>query len=434
MKKLFIVLIAVSLLHDVCVSQDFWQETYNFGSNTGPRDFVTDSEGRIYAEFFSSTTLIVSTNDGLTWTVLDSYLPPVSISEHCNYSFFCKNDILFTHINSGSWSGDLDIGHGIFRSYDHGITWENVSEGLGADTNIVEMYLAPNGNILAYYEYYGDGKIYTSTDNGDNWTMTLDMGTYYKNALWVAPSNDIYVSYGSSFLYKSSDNGVTWVLESNSYECMASDDLLTTSTGLLIGQYGTVDDPGFVKSSDNGLTWTTCTCDGLTDQVSSLCITEGDTIFANIGHYGNPYTFLYSTDLAESWDSLDMSGITEIDHQSFTTIITPNGHLLTSIYFDGIYRSGEKVSSTSSGIQDNNNNLSNVSIYPNPASDYITIEGENIQRVEVFDMTGKKVAAEDYSYVSVAKINTLNLLDGVYCLRVSVKNNILIRNLIINKK
>ena len=133
MKKLFIVLIAVSLLHEVCVSQDFWQETFNFGSSTGPFDFVQDSDGRIYAEYHSSITLLRSTNEGLTWTALDSYLPAVPIYEHCTYSYFCKNDILFTHIHSGSYSGYINIGHGIYRSNDHGTTWEKVVEGLEID-------------------------------------------------------------------------------------------------------------------------------------------------------------------------------------------------------------------------------------------------------------------------------------------------------------
>jgi len=435
MKKLFIVLIAVSLLYDVCVSQDFWQETFNFGSSTGPFDFVQDSDGRIYAEYHSSITLLRSTNEGLTWTALDSYLPAVPIYEHCTYSYFCKNDILFTHIHSGSYSGYINIGHGIYRSNDHGTTWEKVVEGLGADTNIVEMYLAPNGNILAYHEYYGDGKIYTSTDNGNSWTLTYNLGNS-KDAIWVNPANEILLSYGANLLYKSTDNGITWNYVNNSFTYAIKDEMLKISDGALINNTslsaGTDIWYNNYKSNDNGYTWVDCADNDLDSiRIITQCITAGDTIYC--GTFENEITkyIYFSVDEAETWDTVDLSGINYIN-SIYEITITKSGYLLASVYFDGIYRSVEKVSSPSSGIQDNND-IGNLSIYPNPASDFITIEGVNIQRVEVIDMTGKKVAVEDYSDVSVAKINTLSLPNGVYCLRVSTNEGWGIKRVIINK-
>ena len=52
---------------------------------------------------------------------------------------------------------------------------------------------------------------------------------------------------------------------------------------------------------------------------------------------------------------------------------------------------------------------SDIKVYPNPASEKITIEGESISKVEVYDMLGRKVLEK--SFTGQSKKNELNLND-----------------------
>lgn len=71
---------------------------------------------------------------------------------------------------------------------------------------------------------------------------------------------------------------------------------------------------------------------------------------------------------------------------------------------------------------------SQVSIYPNPASEKIFIKGEKVSDVEIYSMDGRKqnvVLNNDQS------VNVSHLTKGVYVVKLKIKNEIIIRKLII---
>jgi hypothetical protein len=55
----------------------------------------------------------------------------------------------------------------------------------------------------------------------------------------------------------------------------------------------------------------------------------------------------------------------------------------------------------------------NLSIYPNPVTDYLTISGQNIKSVKVFNMIGQLVTSDTYS-TSDNKLDVSNLKNGIY--------------------
>lgn len=68
-----------------------------------------------------------------------------------------------------------------------------------------------------------------------------------------------------------------------------------------------------------------------------------------------------------------------------------------------------------------NSNMKNseLSIYPNPAKDFVSISSKNeIKSVEIFDLQGKKLGSSNQS-----KVNVSNLSTGVYMMTVTDKNN-----------
>jgi PKD repeat protein len=68
--------------------------------------------------------------------------------------------------------------------------------------------------------------------------------------------------------------------------------------------------------------------------------------------------------------------------------------------------------------------VTTVSVYPNPANTYITIEADyEIAKVAVYDVTGKKVVAQNTAQGSLAhKVNVSTLSNGIYVITVSYEN------------
>ena len=84
-----------------------------------------------------------------------------------------------------------------------------------------------------------------------------------------------------------------------------------------------------------------------------------------------------------------------------------------------------KTGSVSVGINDV---VSNLSIYPNPVKDVLTIEG-NYTSVDIIDVSGKLVLSSE----STKNINVKSLADGVYMLNIKTENGIAVKKITITK-
>lgn len=68
-------------------------------------------------------------------------------------------------------------------------------------------------------------------------------------------------------------------------------------------------------------------------------------------------------------------------------------------------------------------------VYPNPANNYIVVEGEDIIEVEIFDMMGRKVLTQNVQESSVINVNDFS--QGLYLIRtIDVNNNIGVRKFV----
>lgn len=394
-------------------AQNFWSKK----STESPNQFQQDNNGIIYGTFGQSKNMIYSENDGVTWVNISANLPYTNPINYCTYNALCKNGILFTYTSSLN-----NKGTGIYKSLDKGSTWIKTSTGLGPDTNVVKMYLLSNGNILAYTKdaSYNE-KIFLSTDNGANWTLSHSLGGNSKKALWVNSSNEVYLYYGYT-LVKSTNYGVTWNVVNSSFDNYLSDDIFKTSSGNLICNTRTTlsgNKLNFYKSVDGGLTWTDCTDSGLDNyQANTQCITSGDTIYTGTWWSTGTKSIHYSADFAETWDTVPQSGISNISTIN-NLVITKNGYLLNSVYLNGIYRSSLPVSVVSSGISNNLPKDIGVIIYPNPGSDKIRVEGNNIQKIEIIDINGRLIVLKDVKNNNSTIIDVSNLSKGLYSVKVT---------------
>ncbi|MDR1725135.1 MAG: T9SS type A sorting domain-containing protein [Bacteroidales bacterium] len=70
--------------------------------------------------------------------------------------------------------------------------------------------------------------------------------------------------------------------------------------------------------------------------------------------------------------------------------------------------------------------ITNISLYPNPAKDVINIEGEKINSIEVVDLLGKVVYQGKETAIDVS-----NLARGNYFVRVQTENGTITKKVIV---
>lgn len=136
------------------------------------------------------------------------------------------------------------------------------------------------------------------------------------------------------------------------------------------------------------------------------------------------YTFTWFKNLDQKLDikteNLNFNNVESTDFATYTAEAYSYSILDNSVLFDlSLFREpitlGDALATL--GTMD----LKNISIYPNPASDHINIVSINhqIQKVAIFDLTGKQMISD-----TKEKINVSKLPSGVYVLSVKTKEGI----------
>lgn len=79
-------------------------------------------------------------------------------------------------------------------------------------------------------------------------------------------------------------------------------------------------------------------------------------------------------------------------------------------------------------VEDN----SYISIYPNPTSNYLNIQGNELSEIKIFDINGKLIENRKLNNVNTAKIDCSNIEQGIYFISITdSKSNIINKKLII---
>lgn len=85
------------------------------------------------------------------------------------------------------------------------------------------------------------------------------------------------------------------------------------------------------------------------------------------------------------------------------------------------------------GVSNHGFNADNMRIYPNPASDYITITGDNtiISNIEIVDNAGKTVLKESNLNKKETKLDLTSLKSGVYYIRALTSKGVVTEKLVV---
>jgi photosystem II stability/assembly factor-like uncharacterized protein len=361
-------------------------------------------------------------------------------------------DVFFISESQGWIVGDQST---ILTSLDGGTTWTPQATTIGSTTLTSVFFTSPTKGWIVG----SDETLLTTNDGGNNWTVvtnTLGNQNLYHDILFTSPDTGyIAGTFGATgYIKRTYDGGLTWQT-ANVSKGMDAMHFTSNLKGWACGSRGLI-----VATTDGGVTWTEQTTAGANQTFNLYGIfmvsdTEGWAC-------GNPTTFLYTTDGGTTWASKaagtnagktdvhfinsqvgynittsSLGGSTPIRSTTDggTTWVTDTLWLPTlyKMYFYNdtlawaVGESGKVVRFGTPNVPLAAKNIapdSNISIYPNPTNNYLTINAnQNIVKAEIYNVNGK---LETTTTGNINTINTGTLPSGFYIIKLTGQSGNLI--------
>ena len=257
---------------------DLWQQLTHFQHEWGISG-VTIIDDRLYIGRYSQESVFVSTDNGKSWTQIDSGLTarggPRLFASGTTLFAQMRRHVFRLEAGENSWteliikdpwkkkavesditkfvvSGEMvyaaTADGNLFRSTDMGGWWESIKHPMMHD---LDGKLAALGNTVCYIGSGStDGRVFRSTDAGNSWTMynsnltnqeILSITALSEKTLYVGTDNGVFCSR---------DGGESWTETNTGIINTHIEDLVFFRNAL----YATTDD-GIVKSADDGNSW-----------------------------------------------------------------------------------------------------------------------------------------------------------------------------------
>jgi photosystem II stability/assembly factor-like uncharacterized protein len=292
--------------------------------------------------------------------------------------------------------------------------------------------------------YYGTQRVYRTTNGAGNWTVIspdLSNGPHSGNLAYgtvtsidVSPldSNLIYAGTDDGNVWVTQDSGINWTLVSDTLPNLwvtkvlasPSDEshLYVTYSGYRYGE-----DNGHVfKSEDYGSTWIDIS-NNLPD------IPVNDILKDNYGNLflGTDIGVLASADEGENWEPIGVN---------MPSVVVNDLHIHKNseyLYVATYGRSSYKLDISNNILSTSSNALASaITLYPNPASDYVNlsfIEAGEDYKIEIYDALGKKVLKKNYiSSSSDERIYLNGISAGIYFINIYSDTDQITKKLVVN--
>ena len=430
---------------------------------TGVYSLIEDAEGNI---ILGSTGVYSSSDDGVTWSLIGlddigvlclyehtdgtllagtnryhslykreagstewRYLPVPIIDNGVSIGVTTDNSLLL-----GTWSS-------IWKSTDWDSIWSCAWVSNGGACEVTDFLKLDNGTMLASVEDHlamGEGGLFQSTDNGDTWE---NIGLTNAAILCLAKNSHDVIYAGcnvdfTSGLFRSTDYGATWQ-EFLPYQCVqgiAVDNNDVVYVNLYCNGWGV---PwGVYRSADNGETWESLDSGMTNNMVIDLHLSKNGYLYA-FGHYDNQI-YRSCKSVYEKFEievvACPENGGTAIgsgtyhfgEFAHFSASANANYQFVGWTNQDGdtisneaeyahmIARGGQITAHFVSIEAVEETEGKNFSLWPNPASQIVYIEGVEAKEVQVYNAQGQLVKIVcDANEIPVA-----GLAEGVYLLRI----------------
>jgi hypothetical protein len=344
--------------------------------------------------------VVLSTNNGSSWSVVITGLTSPYI-----YGLASAG----TNTFAGSYN------FGVFLSTNSGGNWSAVNNGLPlSGSGMTYAALAIKGTSIFAASAGGDGGngVYLSSNNGTSWVAVnngLPFGNgYYPNIRSFAIKEETIFAGGTG-VYISSNNGTNWSatstgIPSGTYVKSLAIGGNNIFAGTSIGNYN----GGVYRSSNNGSSWTAVNT-GLTGTNVNAIAIYGNYIFAGTGS-----GVYLSQNNGDSWTAVN-TGLTDID---VNALAMNSDYIFAGTTTGGVWK---RQLSQLTGIDEINNNENNISVYPNPASNFITISTSLKSELKILNVQGQTILQYSLQQEKT-DIDISRLAKGVYILKLKSNN------------
>lgn len=337
-----------------------------------------------------------TTNLGNTWTLVGSLNLGTSVT---------NSDFTFINENLGYATTGGPYGGHVYKTTDGGITWSILNNGNDIIDEGISSIFFLNENTGFISGGFNQKKVMKTSNGGNSWTQVSDQ--IFGDIQFV---NQL-VGYGTRIgnyngaIYKTTDGGNTWNLSIElAGKSIKSLHFIDANNGYIVG-----DNSLCYKTNDGGISWQEIT-------VPNGYYTIVKFYSSNIGYIVNENGNLYKTlNGGLTWTLLTTQyGISSVE--------LANNYIFTAGKSGKIYRSETGILTTNEKITDEN-----ISIYPNPVTDFVSIKinnNEKISLIELFNIEGKLVySSSTLNSYDTVKIDMSYFNKGMYFLKINLKNN-----------
>jgi photosystem II stability/assembly factor-like uncharacterized protein len=380
---------------------------------TNGQSFVKQFENEIYRKVvpISSTEFYTLGND--------YYLRKTNLVQgNCNdinSGHRCSN---FTVTNNKLWTVDMTSSTQatVNTSNNGGASFTNLDTFSlnGANRRITEIAFV-NNNLGTMSD--NNNGIYTTTDGGTTWSAyTVTGQTSIRSLAFVANAADtaIYVVGNGGNIHKSTDKGATWTAQATGLTAnLTKVFFLNPNQGWAVGENGTI-----LRTTNGGTTWAAAsTTNAGTVTLNSVHFTSASQGWA-VGDVDNNATnpsglILMSNDGGDTWTA--QMNVSYGEFYNIHMFSATDGYAFNRY---GIYRYANLPVAVQEVLTPEQ--AQNISLYPNPVHDQLTIlnEGQaNESTFRLLDQTGRQIISGKLN-IGANQINVSELPAGMYFIQI----------------
>lgn len=335
----------------------------------------------------------------------------------------------------------------IYKTTDGGNNWvEQVTSFTGFNETPAAVYFWDENEGVAfgstgYMDYDDQISIYTTTDGGENWNKVIAPNMPDQlpgEGMWVYSGNGFYDVFGDhvwfitngSRIFHSADRGLSWEAQ----ETNIANPYGLASVAFKDEMNGlaiTFDPDEIVRTNDSGTTW-----EPLTPPTGGPAIVDLEyipstegTYIIHDGYWDNDTLMYITFDAGDTWEILE-TGESMWTIQFLSPQVGFGGGPFINPTDDGIYKWDSDIFV---GVEDINSTIDSYNVFPNPFSSVVFIQGENnspiVDSYAIYDNTGRMIKSGAINS-NYSEIQLSTLTPGFYNLELNADGHKTVRKIV----
>jgi len=319
-----------------------------------------------------------------------------------------NNNTIFASVYNGQ----------IMRSNNNGNSWVNISDGISETGAWVTPYIQhpTNANIM----FAGYTNVWKTTNMGNSWTKISSFNTTSKiNALASSPTNSqIIWAANNNSLYHTIDGGQNWITNTAN---IGSGNITSIAINKIdpnivwITKSGFINNSKVYKTTNAGVSWTNIS-GSLPNYPANTIVNAPNT--SNGLYVGTDLGVYYRDDVLGDWVPF-MKDLPNVLIQELE-IFNQGDKIRAATYGRGLWES--VLYPFANSVNNTQNKIINVNIYPNPTEDVIYIKINNIydkhSQLSIYNSVGALVSSNSILNNKENTINCSMLPKGIYLFKI----------------